>query len=103
MELQSLSFYLLATFKKRSSQAVDSGLKYFILGALSSSLFLFGSSLIYGVFGSINFDELKVLAVVYNSEINQTIDYSKLNYFTTVGLLFIFFSLLEYIESKSNG
>ena len=93
MELQSLSFYLLATFKKRSSQAVDSGLKYFILGALSSSLFLFGSSLVYGVFGSINFDELKVLSVVYNSKINEIIDYSKINYFTTVGLMFIFFSL----------
>lgn len=93
MELQSLSFYLLATFKKRSSQAVDSGLKYFILGALSSSLFLFGSSLIYGVFGSINFEELKVLSVIYNAEINETIDYSKINYFTTVGLMFIFFSL----------
>ena len=46
IELQSLSFYVLAAFKKRSTFSVNAGLKYFILGAFSSSLFLFGSSLI---------------------------------------------------------
>ena len=44
IELQSLSFYVLAAFKKNSSFSVDAGVKYFIIGALSSSLFLFGSS-----------------------------------------------------------
>ena len=64
MELQSLSFYLLAAFKRRSSYAVDAGLKYFILGSLSSSLFLFGVSYLYGIFGSINFDDLKKLSLI---------------------------------------
>ena len=64
MELQSLSFYLLAAFKRRSSYAVDAGLKYFILGSLSSSLFLFGASYLYGIFGSINFDDMKKLSAI---------------------------------------
>lgn len=61
IELQSLSFYVLASFKKNSTFSVDAGLKYFILGAFASSLFLFGSSLIYGITGSINFDDFKDL------------------------------------------
>jgi len=62
MELQSLSFYLLAAYRKNSSHSVDAGLKYFILGSFSSSLFLFGSSFIYLGFGSINFDEIALIS-----------------------------------------
>ena len=61
IELQSLSFYVLASFKKNSTFSVDAGIKYFILGAFASSLFLFGSSLIYGVTGTINFTDFKDL------------------------------------------
>ena len=61
IELQSLSFYILAAFKKDSSYSIESGLKYFILGAFSSGLFLFGSSLIYGLTGSVNFEDFKEL------------------------------------------
>jgi NADH:ubiquinone oxidoreductase subunit 2 (subunit N) len=45
IELQSLAFYILVAFKKNSTYLVEAGLKYFILGAFSSGLFLFGSSL----------------------------------------------------------
>ena len=62
MELQSLSFYLLAAYRKKSSYSVDAGLKYFILGSFSSSLFLFGSSFIYVAYGSINFDDFRLLS-----------------------------------------
>jgi len=61
IELQSLSFYVLASFKKNSTFSVDAGIKYFILGAFASSLFLFGSSLIYGITGTINFSDFKDL------------------------------------------
>lgn len=61
IELQSLAFYVLAAFKKNSTFSVEAGLKYFILGSFSSSLFLFGSSLIYGITGSINFEDFKDL------------------------------------------
>lgn len=58
IELQSLAFYILAAFKKKSSFSINAGLKYFILGAIASCLFLFSSSLIYGLTGSINLEEI---------------------------------------------
>jgi NADH:ubiquinone oxidoreductase subunit 2 (subunit N) len=61
IELQSLAFYILAAFKKNSTYSIEAGLKYFVLGAFSSGLFLFGSSLIYGISGSINFADFKDL------------------------------------------
>ena len=61
IELQSLAFYILAAFKKNSTYSIEAGLKYFILGAFSSGLFLFGSSLIYGFSGSVNFADFKDL------------------------------------------
>lgn len=57
IELASLSCYLLASFKKTSSYSVEGGIKYFITGAVSSAFFLLGSSLIYGLTGSINFSD----------------------------------------------
>ena len=57
IELSSLAFYILASFKKTSSYSIESGIKYFITGAVSSAFFLFGSSFIYGLTGSINFSD----------------------------------------------
>jgi len=68
IELQSLAFYVLAAFKKNSTFSVDAGIKYFILGAFSSSLFLFGASLLYGITGTINFEEFKDLFLYFSSE-----------------------------------
>lgn len=71
IELQSLSFYLLAAFKKNSTFSVESGLKYFILGAFSSGLFLFGSSIIYGITGTINLEDFKDLFfLVFSKKLN---------------------------------
>jgi NADH:ubiquinone oxidoreductase subunit 2 (subunit N) len=61
IELQSLSFYVLAAFKKNSTFSVEAGIKYFVLGAFSSSMFLFGSSLLYGFTGTIYFTEFSSL------------------------------------------
>ena len=57
IELQSLSFYVMAAFKKNSTFSVEAGIKYFILGSLASSMFLFGSSLLYGFTGTIYFTD----------------------------------------------
>ena len=57
VELSSLAFYVLASFKKTSSYSVEGGIKYFIIGAVSSAFFLLGSSFIYGISGSINFSD----------------------------------------------
>ena len=55
IELSSLAFYILASFKKMSSYSVRSGITYFVVGAISSAFFLLGSSFLYGFTGSINF------------------------------------------------
>ena len=58
IELQSLSLYVLASINRDSSRATEAGLKYFVLGALSSGMLLYGGSLIYGTAGSLNFAEI---------------------------------------------
>jgi len=55
LELQSLSLYVLASFNRDNLLSSESGLKYFVLSALSSGLLLYGCSLIYGFSGSTNF------------------------------------------------
>lgn len=55
LELQSLSLYVLAAFKRDSGRATEAGLKYFVLGALSSGMLLYGASMIYGFAGSTSF------------------------------------------------
>jgi NADH-quinone oxidoreductase subunit N len=55
LELQSLSLYVIAAFRRDSLKSTEAGLKYFVLGALSSGLFLYGASLVYGFSGTTNF------------------------------------------------
>ncbi len=55
LELQSLALYVLAAYQRDSVRATESGLKYFVLGALASGLLLYGASLIYGFAGTTNF------------------------------------------------
>jgi NADH-quinone oxidoreductase subunit N len=55
LELQSLSLYVLASFNRDNLASTESGLKYFVLSALSSGLLLYGCSLIYGFSSSTNF------------------------------------------------
>lgn len=56
LELQSLSLYVLAATKRDSLKASEAGLKYFVLGALSSGILLFGISFVYGATGSFAYD-----------------------------------------------
>lgn len=58
LEMQSLCLYALAAFDRNNLKSSEAGLKYFILGALSSGLLLYGISLIYGYTGQISFVEL---------------------------------------------
>ena len=58
LELQSLSLYVVAAFNRDSERSSEAGLKYFVLGALSSGLLLYGASLIYGFLGTTSFDAL---------------------------------------------
>lgn len=55
LELQSLSLYVVASFRRDSLRSTEAGLKYFVLGALSSGLLLYGASLTYGYAGTTTF------------------------------------------------
>ena len=65
LELQSLALYVVAAFNRDSARSTEAGLKYFVLGALSSGLLLYGASLVYGYTGSTRFD---VIAGVIEAE-----------------------------------
>lgn len=58
LELQSLSLYVLAAFRRESVMSAEAGLKYFVLGALSSGMLLFGASLVYGFAGGTGFEQI---------------------------------------------
>jgi NADH-quinone oxidoreductase subunit N len=58
LELQSLSLYVVAAFDRRSAKSSEAGIKYFVLGALSSGMLLYGASLIYGFTGSTLFTDI---------------------------------------------
>jgi NADH-quinone oxidoreductase subunit N len=58
LELQSLALYVMAAFDRRSARSSEAGLKYFVLGALSSGMLLYGASLIYGFTGSTLFADI---------------------------------------------
>jgi NADH-quinone oxidoreductase subunit N len=61
LELQSLSLYVVAAFRRDSVRSTEAGLKYFVLGALSSGMLLYGCSLVYGFAGTTSFDVLALL------------------------------------------
>nr|WOA02296.1 NADH dehydrogenase subunit 2 [Gloiopeltis furcata] len=88
VEFQSLIFYVLASFKRTSEFSTESGLKYFVLGAFSSALLLFGCSLIYGLTGLTNLDDLSKFFT------GMALDNSHVSYGATVGLSLILISLL---------
>ncbi|CAM5768401.1 NADH-quinone oxidoreductase subunit NuoN [Bosea minatitlanensis] len=55
IELQSLALYVVAAFDRDSARSTEAGLKYFILGTLSSGMLLYGGSLVYGFTGTVSF------------------------------------------------
>ena len=65
IELQSLPLYVLASIRNKSSKSTESGLKYFVLGALSSCILLYGLSLVYGYSGSIYYTDIASTLVDY--------------------------------------
>ncbi len=58
LELQSLSLYVIAAINRDSARSTEAGLKYFVLGALSSGMLLYGMSLVYGFTGHTGFAEI---------------------------------------------
>ncbi len=86
LELQSLALYVLAAFNRDNVLSSESGLKYFVLSALSSGLLLYGCSLIYGFSGSTNF--------TYIANTSSSIEYGVI-----FGLVFIIVGLAFKISA----
>jgi NADH-quinone oxidoreductase subunit N len=72
VELQSLPIYVLAAFNRDSLRSSEAGLKYFVLGALSSGLLLYGASLIYGFSGTTSFPLISEVLQSEGSKIGLT-------------------------------
>ena len=86
LELQSLALYVLASFNRENLLSTESGLKYFVLSALSSGLLLYGCSLIYGFTETTNFNE-----ILQNSKSGQ--------YGLTFGIVFVLVGLAFKISA----
>ncbi len=84
LEMQTLTFFVLAAFKRNSVFSIEAGIKYFIVGAIISAFFLFGCSLCYGYFGTLNFFQLNIIVPFLINNI-QNEGY----YFVLCALLFI--------------
>ena len=63
LELQSLALFVVAAYRRDSLRSSEAGLKFFVLGALSSGLLLYGASLVYGFAGTTNFERLAQILV----------------------------------------
>jgi NADH-quinone oxidoreductase subunit N len=58
IELQSLALYVVAALNRDNAKSSEAGLKYFVLGALSSGMLLYGASFVYGFTGSVSYEEI---------------------------------------------
>ena len=83
MELQSLALYILVSFSRNEINSSEAGVKYFVIGSISTCIFLFGASLIYGFFGSTNFLEISKI-------LGQSSD---IPLFLIIGVVFVLVSL----------
>jgi NADH-quinone oxidoreductase subunit N len=66
LELMSLALYVVAASNRDNTKSTEAGLKYFVLGALSSGMLLYGASLIYGFTGTVSFAGIAAAATVSN-------------------------------------
>ncbi len=73
LELQSLAIYVLAAINRDSVRSTEAGLKYFVLGALSSGMLLYGASLVYGFTGQIEFQAIAQAATAETRSIGLVI------------------------------
>jgi NADH-quinone oxidoreductase subunit N len=69
LELQSLALYVVAAMRRDDAKATEAGLKYFVLGALSSGMLLYGASLLYGFTGTTQLDQIVNMIVMENRSI----------------------------------
>jgi NADH-quinone oxidoreductase subunit N len=86
LELQSLALYVIAAFKRDDLKSSEAGLKYFVLGALSSGMLLYGASMLYGVTGGTGY--ATIAAALKTSDMASNIGLIVGLVFVMVGLAF---------------
>lgn len=89
LELQSLPLYILAAFNRNNLKSSEAGIKYFVLGAISSGLLLYGCSMVYGFAGTTNFISIASSLTDEGSQLTGVI----------VGLVFIISGLMFKISA----
>lgn len=98
IELQSFGVYILATIYRNSESATNAGLKYFLLGGLSSCLILLGCVLIYSYTGLIYFEDIYSITAASNFAVSNSSSLSlitgDINTIIQLGLVFIFVGFL---------
>jgi len=97
IELQSFGVYILATIYRNSESATNAGLKYFLLGGLSSCLILLGCVLIYSYTGLIYFEDIYSITAASNAVSNSgslSLISGDINTIIQLGLVFIFVGFL---------
>jgi len=92
LELSSFAVYILAVSAKPTAFSLEAGMKYFVLGALSSGIILFGASLLYGLTGTIILSEIAVVISQAASHQEASVDimflYTVANIFILAGIAF---------------
>ena len=89
LELMALTFYVLVAFTKREKRSNEAAMKYFLLGAFSSGILLYGMSLLYGLAGSTNLGQIgqEVGSVLGLIKANPTGDIAKLRPMLVLGMI----------------
>lgn len=94
IEMQAISFYILACFNRNSAYSSEAGLKYFISGSFISGIFLLGCSLIYGTVGTLNFNTLNTILFLPLDS-----NFQELNLILLIGCLLVTVTFLFKISA----
>ena len=85
-ELSVFSIYILIGFDSKSVKSLESSLKYFLISGVGSGFFLFGISILYGVCGSLDFEDIRDCLLIYSNLSGEVED--------LIVLYFLFFSII---------
>ncbi len=93
LELVTLSFFVLAAFKREEAASVEAGLKLLVLGSLAAAFILFGIALIYGAVGDLSFEALRRFLAARSSDLLGATDPSVRHPELVLGILLVFLGL----------
>lgn len=91
IEFQNFIFYILLAYNRKSKYGIESAIKYFILASFMSILMVYGISLLYGLTGTFNFNDLKIFFLIFQQYSSLIYTFNEyIYYYLFITLLFIF-------------